>query len=326
MSDAFNLPDISSYAAPIYMVFIIGEILLVHGGRLKGDYEARDAATSITMGLGSLIVPLLLSTTIYAALYGFLFWVYQYRLITLPFSPWVLLVVFVLDDFRYYWSHRLQHIIRWGWANHVIHHSSQHFNFSTALRQPWASFLTGSFLLAVPLVLFGVHPAWLAFVYSINLFYQFFIHTETVDKLPRWIEAIFNTPSHHRVHHGRNPRYLDSNYAGVLIIWDKMFGTFVPEDSQEPVRYGIVKNIGTFNPFKVATHEYWAIIKDASRRGLSLGQRLAYIFAPPGWTHEGAHSTSREIKRRYVEEHPQRAGTPGLPASTARTTQAHTAE
>jgi hypothetical protein len=131
----------------------------------------------------------------------------------------------------------------------------------------------------------------------LNAAYQFFLHTETIDRLPRWFEYIFNTPSHHRVHHGRNPEYLDANFAGTLIIWDRMFGTFVEEDRAVPVDYGLVKNLETFNPFTILTHEYVGIAQDATQRGLSVWQRLCYIFAPPGWSHDGSRLTSADIKR-----------------------------
>jgi hypothetical protein len=133
----------------------------------------------------------------------------------------------------------------------------------------------------------------------INPTYQFFLHTELVNKLPRWFEAIFNTPSHHRVHHGRNPRYLDAYYAGTLIIWDKMFGTFVAEDDEDKVDYGLVKNLETLNPFVIVFHEYWGIAKDVSQRGITLGQRLLYLLAPPGWCHDGSRQSSEQIKAEY---------------------------
>jgi hypothetical protein len=160
----------------------------------------------------------------------------------------VIALCFVLDDLRYYWYHRIAHRCRWVWAEHVNHHSSQHYNLSTALRQSWTGTFTGMFILRIPLALIGFHPVLLLFVGGLNLVYQFWIHTEAIGRMWKPIEWIFNTPSHHRVHHATNPRYLDSNYAGTLIIWDRMFGTFVPELDEDMPRYGIVKNIGTFNP------------------------------------------------------------------------------
>ncbi|MDQ7078460.1 MAG: sterol desaturase family protein [Robiginitomaculum sp.] len=169
----------------------------------------------------------------------------------------------------------------------MIHHSSQHYNLTTALRQTWSGLLSGAFIVYVPIALMGFHPALMGFCFGLNLIYQFWFHTEVIDKMPRWFEAIMNTPSHHRVHHANNPRYLDANYAGVFIIWDKMFGTFVAEREDDKPRYGLVSDIGTFNPLRVATHEYVGIIKDVAQKGLTLKERLWYIFAEPGWCHDG---------------------------------------
>ena len=195
-----------------------------------------------------------------------------------------------------------------------MHHSSEHYNLTTALRQPWNSDLTLEILFYIPLVLLGVHPLLLLFVGSINLLYQYWIHTEAIRKLPKWFEAVFNTPSHHRVHHATNPRYLDSNFAGILIIWDRMFGTFVPEmDEVEDIKYGIIKPVGTFNPVKIAFVEMLNVFKDALKPGLKLSERLKYIFASPGYSHDGSRKGSADLKRDYVTAHPDQAGTPGLP-------------
>ncbi|RFB05557.1 sterol desaturase family protein [Parvularcula marina] len=294
--EAPNLPDISSFAAPLYIGLILLEIALIAKFRARGAYETRDTVTSLLMGTGSVIVPLLLAGTAYAWLKALEHSLYDWRLFDLGFEWWAFVIAFVGYDFVYYWSHRFQHTIRWGWASHVIHHSSQHYNLSTALRQTWTGLFTGFFVLSIPLILLGLHPAVIAFAASLNLLYQFWIHTEVIDRFPRWFEAVMNTPSHHRVHHGKNPRYLDSNYAGVFIVWDRMFGTFIPEEKSDPVRYGLVKDIGTFNPFRVATHEYVAIWKDATQPGLTIGQRLRYLFAPPGWSHDGSRKTSKDIR------------------------------
>lgn len=294
--EAPNLPDISSFAAPLYIGLILLEIALIAKFRARGDYETRDTVTSLLMGTGSVIVPLLLAGTAYAWLKALEIALYDWRLFDLGFEWWAFVIAFIGYDFVYYWSHRFQHTIRWGWASHVIHHSSQHYNLSTALRQTWTGLFTGFFVLSIPLILLGLHPAVIAFAASLNLLYQFWIHTEVIDRFPRWFEAVMNTPSHHRVHHGKNPRYLDSNYAGVFIVWDRMFGTFIPEEKSDPVRYGLVKDIGTFNPFRVATHEYVAIWKDSTQPGLTIGQRLRYLFSPPGWSHDGSRKTSKDIR------------------------------
>ena len=124
---------------------------------------------------------------------------------------------------------------------------------------------------------------------------------------------MLNTPSHHRVHHGTNPQYLDANYAGILIIWDKMFGTFVPEDSETEIHYGLVQNVGTYNPIKIAFTEMWSAVKDVAKPGISISARLKYLFAPPGWSHDGSRKTSVQIKADYVAQNPHLSGVPGLP-------------
>jgi len=184
---------------------------------------------------------------------------------------------------------------------HIIHHSSRRYSLAVALRQGWTKHFTGTTILKIPLVLVGFNPILVIFCGALNAVYQFFLHTETVHKLPKWFEAIFNTPSHHRVHHGKNPEYLDSNYAGTLIIWDKIFGTFVPENENAYPDYGLVKDFETFNPFKIFIHEYWSILKDVFGSKRSLKDRLLYIVAPPGWSHDNSRKTSIDIKREYYK-------------------------
>ncbi|WP_428028540.1 sterol desaturase family protein, partial [Altererythrobacter sp.] len=197
--------------------------------------------------------------------YGFYMWLWQFRIFDLGTAWVVVAICFFLDDLRYYWVHRFGHTIRWVWASHVNHHSSQHYNLSTALRQSWTGTFTFMLVMRAPLILIGFHPLMVLFCGALNLIYQFWIHTEAIVKLPRWFEAVMNTPSHHRVHHGRNARYLDANYAGTFIIWDRLFGTFVPEQADEKVQYGIVHNIGTFNPLRVAFHEWVGLFRDVFR-------------------------------------------------------------
>jgi sterol desaturase/sphingolipid hydroxylase (fatty acid hydroxylase superfamily) len=187
----------------------------------------------------------------------------------------------LIDELAYYWIHRAGHRIRWAWAAHVIHHSSQHYNLSTALRQTWTGLFGLTFIIKLPLFFIGFPLELVAFCGGLNLIYQFWIHTEVIGKMPRWFEAVMNTPSHHRVHHGTNPRYLDRNYAGVFIIWDKLFGTFEAERADEPPRYGIIRNLGTFNPFWVAVHEWVGIFRDVAR-ARSLKTALVAAFGPPG--------------------------------------------
>jgi sterol desaturase/sphingolipid hydroxylase (fatty acid hydroxylase superfamily) len=185
--------------------------------------------------------------------------------------------------------------VRLFWAAHVNHHSSQYFNLSTALRQPWFTPITGP-IFWLPLALLGFPPAMILTAEAISLIYQFWIHTEVVKKLPRPIEWLFNTPSHHRVHHGKNVAYLDRNHGGVLIVWDRLFGTFAPESPADPVRYGITHDLGTFNPLRIATHEFAAIARDVLG-ATSARAALGYLFAPPGWSADGSSLTAGQLRR-----------------------------
>ncbi|WP_176037701.1 sterol desaturase family protein [Brucella tritici] len=301
--------DVTRVAIPLYVLGILIELVAIRYWQRKGEFETKDAFTSLLMGAGNVAAGLLLGFVSVTAL----LWVWQFRFFDLGLYWWVFVIAFIFDDLRYYCYHRIAHRVRWVWAEHVNHHSSQHYNLTTALRQSWTGQMTGMFVLQVPMVLLGFHPAVIAFVYGFNLIYQFWIHTEAVGKLPKPIEFIFNTPSHHRVHHATNPRYLDANYAGTLIVWDRMFGTFVEELPEDMPRYGIVKNVGTFNPVRVAFHEWVGMFKDVFSSGLTLRQRLMYMIAPPGWSHDGSRKTSEDLKADYVRLNPLQAGKAGLP-------------
>jgi sterol desaturase/sphingolipid hydroxylase (fatty acid hydroxylase superfamily) len=293
MSELLELPDPSLLAAPLYIAALVFEFVCIQLGRARGQFDAKDTATSLTMGVGSVLWGALFALLIQTVLW----FAYQWRIATLPVTLGSVALCFVLDDLRYYWSHRFGHESRWFWASHVAHHSSTHYNLSTALRQPWT--ISGLFVLKIPLVLVGFHPGVVAFVFGLNLIYQFWIHTEAIGRLPRGFEAVFNTPSHHRVHHAVNPRYLDANYAGVFILWDRWFGSFVPEQDDDPVRYGLVHPLGSFNPLRVAYHEWFAIARDLLRPGLSPRERFAYAFARPGYSHDGSRRTSLQLKAEW---------------------------
>lgn len=295
-----NLPSPVDLAIPAFVALILLEMLLVkRTGR--GAYEWRDTGTSLTLGLGSTIAGALTA----GAVFAIAMWVWQHRLFDIPWTWWAFVAAFVLDDLAYYVFHRSAHRVRWFWASHVIHHSSQHYNLSTALRQTWTGFLSASFLFRLPLFLIGFPPAMVFFVAGLNLVYQFWIHTEQVRRLPRWVEAVMNTPSHHRVHHATNPRYLDRNYAGVFIVWDRLFGTFEPEHDADPPRYGVIRNLPSFNPLWAAVHEWVGIARDvASAR--SPAELWGYCFGPPGWKPGGGAETADAIRAAWARE----AGTP----------------
>ena len=286
--------DPVTLATPFFILSIILEIVLARLGKADARYEAKDTAVSLTMGLGSTVAGVITGGIVFAAT----LWVYQHRLFTIPMTAiWAWVAIFLLEDLTYYVFHRLSHERRFWWASHVNHHTSQHYNLSTALRQTWTGGVAGTWLLWLPLAWLGFPPAMIAIQKGISLVYQYWIHTEAIKRLPRWFEAVFNTPSHHRVHHARNAIYLDRNYAGILIIWDRMFGTFQPELDGVPCNYGVVKNLATFNILRVAFHEWIAMAADAVRHPR---HALGYIFGPPGWSHDGSRETSHMIKARVL--------------------------
>jgi len=209
---------------------------------------------------------------------------------------WAWLVLVFLDDLSYYAFHRANHEVRLFWAGHVSHHSSVHMNFGTALRQGAGERIHKYFFwLWLPLLGFDVIMIFT--VMSVNLIYQFWVHTELVKKFPAPIEFVFNTPSHHRVHHASNVRYLDCNHAGMFIIWDRLFGTFSQElDTEKPI-YGLTENINTHNPAIVATHEYVSLIKDVLRAP-GIVNKLRYIFLAPGWSHDSEDKRAKTLRSK----------------------------
>ena len=260
-------------------------------------FERADTRTSLIMGVGNVVVNLgwkAVVLAVYAALYE----LSPVHLDAGNWWTWVLL--FFADDLAYYWYHRAGHRVRILWASHVVHHSSEHYNLSTALRQTWTPMGGIVFWAWMPLV--GFAPWMIFLAMSWNLLYQFWIHTERITKLPRWFEFVFNTPSHHRVHHGSQEQYLDRNYAGILILWDRLLGTFEPE--RERVCYGLTTNIKTFNPVRVAFHEYVAIWKDM-RRTPQAARPPRLPARPPGLG-AGARTRCCEAVRRV----PQHASAP----------------
>ena len=292
-----NFPPIIIYAIPFFVFAMLLEFFVASAKNLK-SYTAKDAFSSIAMGLGNVFIGFVSKLFVFAALY----YVYEnLRIFTIPIIWWSFIILFFLDDFSYYWFHRTSHENRFFWASHVVHHSSKHYNLSTALRQTWTgSFYSFIFWLWLPLI--GFHPGMIIFQMSISLLYQFWIHTELIQKTPKWIEFFFNTPSHHRVHHGSNPIYLDRNHAGILIIWDKLFGTFQPELKSEKVKYGLVVNIKTYNPIFIAFNEWGALFKDLNTKNISVRDRIRYLYKPPGWKHDGTGKLSTDLKEEWLKE------------------------
>lgn len=220
-----------------------------------------------------------------------LYWgLYQYRLFDLPTTWWTIALLFLAQDFFYYFFHRAHHRIRWMWASHVTHHSSERLNFSTAFRQSLTYPVSGMWLFWLPLAWIGFSPPHIVLVVAINLGFQFFVHTQAVGKLG-WLEKVFNTPSHHRVHHARNPKYIDRNYGGVLIIWDRLFGSFVEEDPAVPCEYGIVKPVRSNNPLVLTFHEWRDMLRDAAQPQPFVS-RLRQLFGAPEQAHAQRDATA----------------------------------
>ncbi|WP_116108529.1 sterol desaturase family protein [Lewinella sp. IMCC34191] len=276
------------YAIPGFVLLVIIELgVAIYEGSER--YERRDTISSLSMGVGNALIRLLTK----GLSLGVFYLIYAYRLFDLGDAWWVWVLCFFAEDLTYYIFHRSSHGIRYFWASHVIHHSSKKYNLSTALRQTWTGNLSGAFLFHAWLPLIGFHPIMVAIFETCSLIYQFWIHTEYIQRLPRPIEFVFNTPSHHRVHHARDVNYLDRNHGGVLIIWDRLFGTF-QEERKRPT-YGLVTDIDTFNPLRIATHEWGALFQDL-RKAPDWRARLNYLFGPPGWSHDGSRKTSRQLR------------------------------
>lgn len=306
------LPDPVAWAVPVFFATMLLEMAVARRG--PHAYETRDTVTSLSLGVGYLVTAALFGPALLSA-FEALSALAPARFADQPWGwhPAVFVLCYVLDDLRFYWYHRAAHEVRWFWAAHVTHHSSQHYNLSTALRQPWVFHLTLGFVFSFPLVLLGFDPGMLVFCSALNLVYQYGIHTEHIRRLPGPVEWLFNTPSHHRAHHATNPRYLDCNYAGTFILWDRLFGTFVPELDRDPPRYGLVHQLGTFRPWRAAFHELEALLREVLAPGLSLAQRARLAFGPPGGGPEGTGPSSRRLKAAFVAAHPEEGGSPGLP-------------
>lgn len=279
------------YALPVFFLAMLVEYSI---GQYQHRrlYQGKDFATSMAIGILTIAVELLPKALAFIA-----FWqIHQISPLRdyIGRQWWAWLLLFFLDDLTYYWFHRLNHQIRILWAGHVTHHSSQFLNLGTALRQGVGERLH-KYLFWAPLALLGFDPLMIFMMISVSLFYQFWVHTQVVSKLPRWFEAVMNTPSHHRVHHASNVEYLDCNHAGVLIVWDKLFGTFSPETMENSPVYGLTTNIETYDVARVATHEYAAIWRDVARAS-RWSDKLRYIFWAPGWSHDGQDKRAKVLR------------------------------
>ena len=280
-------------AIPVYFL-LIGIEIIYQRAKEVNHYRLKDAITNINCGVvsqitGAFIMVILFNA--YTVVYS------KVGLLDIPKSWWSFVLVFVFFDFLYYWAHRLSHEINLFWGGHSVHHQSEDYNLTVALRQSSTQILW-TFLFYIPLAIIGFDPITFISAQGINLVYQFWIHTESIEKLPKWFEAIFNTPSHHRVHHARNPKYIDKNHAGTLIIWDKLFGSFVAEE-ERPL-YGITKPLKSWNPVWANFSHYTDIFEDFKRIP-RYSDKLRLLFNKPGWMPEnmGGYRAPQEVKDNY---------------------------
>lgn len=278
-------------AIPAFIVLVIIEaVFLARENHKSGSTKAFLA--SLALGIGYVVLSPF-TKGINLCTYTFL---YEHRICDISENIllcWI--ICFVGDDLTYYWCHRLSHQVRYLWASHSVHHSAETFSLSAAFHQSWTNNLTGTIILWAWLPLIGINPAMLIYVKSINVIYQFWLHTEAIKKLPPWIEYIFNTPSHHRVHHGSNIEYLDKNHGGILIIWDRIFNTY--QDEITTPQYGLTKNINSNNPFTITFYEWKKLWSDL-KRATGFKDWLNYIFNAPGWSKDESAYTTQQLRNQ----------------------------
>lgn len=283
-------------SVPIY-TFVIGLEFLYSHIKNKGLYSAKGVAanvylTLLNMGLDIMVRGLCLLTLNYF---------YQFKLVdlsTIPILYWILLIV--AEDFLFYWLHRVDHYCRLFWAVHVTHHNSEEFNLTVGFRSSVFQPLY-RFIYFIPLTFFGFRGIDIMFAYSATQIFGILVHTQTINKLG-FLEYFLVTPSHHRVHHGSNTRYLDKNMGMFLIIWDKLFGTFQAEEVSDPVKYGLTKNIDNYHPLNLVFHEWKNMFHDLREKDCSFKDKLMYVFGPPGWSHDGSTKTSAQLRAELKKQ------------------------
>jgi sterol desaturase/sphingolipid hydroxylase (fatty acid hydroxylase superfamily) len=293
MSFHLNEKTLLTIATPLYIIVIGAEIILSHL-QLKKFYTVKDTLMNIYLSLLNGGIDLL-----FRAIYLFIIlqWFYNHHLFELKTHWWIYWpLLFVLEDFVYYFEHRVDHYCRVFWAVHVTHHSSDEFNLTTGFRSSVFQPLY-RFIYFIPLAFIGFSPADIIFMYALTQIYGILVHTKMVQRMPAWFEILFVSPSHHRVHHASNIVYLDKNMGMCLIIWDKMFGTFQEELVEEPVVYGLTKPLDHPNhPVKIIFHEWQSIGQDL-KKDTTLFIKIKYLFMPPGWSHDGSSKTAKELRK-----------------------------
>ena len=283
-------------SVPVYSIVIGAELIFSYLNQ-KNLYSSRGILANTYLTLMNMGLDILIRGACLLVLDYF----YQFRMADLALVPvlyWTVLVVF--EDLMFYWLHRVDHYCRLFWAVHVTHHSSEEFNFTVGFRSSVLQPLY-RFIYFIPIALCGFRGIDILFVYSATQIFGILVHTQTINKLGL-LEYVLVTPSHHRVHHGSNPRYLDKNMGMLLIIWDKLFGTFQAEEEFDPVKFGLTTNIRTNNPVKLVFHEWQEIFRDLAHKKCSFRQKLMYVFGPPGWSHDGSRKTSGELRAGLLKK------------------------
>jgi sterol desaturase/sphingolipid hydroxylase (fatty acid hydroxylase superfamily) len=226
-------------------------------------------------------------------------WAYEHRLLTQSLdSVWSLLLLFISLEFFYYWFHRASHTVRWLWNSHSVHHSPNQLTLAAAYRLGWLGRFTGAQIFFTPMALLGFEPTTILTALFLNLLYQFWLHADWIPKLG-WLEYVLNTPSAHRVHHARNPEYLDANYGGVLIVFDRLFGTHIEERADLPCDYGLVTRVTTHNPIRINFEPWIGLAKDLTA-ARSIGEAWMFLFGPPGWRPDGKGLTTAELRKAHM--------------------------
>lgn len=269
--------------------------------RRKQDYDWKAYFASLADMVGRRLVGLLP----YSLAAPVLEWAYQHRLANIALdNAAAVALLFVGQEFCYYWYHRAAHRVRWFWATHAVHHTPNELNLAAAYRLGWTGKITGTTIFFSPLVLIGFPPGAVLATLTLNLLYQFWLHATWIPKLG-WLEYVLNTPSHHRVHHACNVDYLDANFGGVLIVFDRLFGSFVAERADLPCKYGLTKPVLSYNPLFIAFHEWIALGRDLLG-ARSLREIASFLFGPPGWRPDGAGLTTEDMRHRSGAAAPSR--------------------
>lgn len=294
-----SLPPQALWVLPVFALLIALEVLWYR--RVNRRYPWVESLSSLGVWAGRIATGLAAAGVI-ALIYDA---VWRATPLRIPMdNVWSWALLFVGVEFFYYWFHRCSHEIRWMWATHAVHHSAEQIHLIAAYRLGWTAAISGGWIFYLPLIVAGFHPGAVVLMIGINLTYQFWLHTEAVRRLPRWFEYVFNTPSHHRVHHARNLSYLDANYGGVLIVFDRLFGTYIPERKELPCDYGTVTpHVSSRNPFVLNFMPWVGLFRDV-RSARSLTEAWMYLFGPPGWRPDGAGLTTAELKARARRESP----------------------